>query len=125
MYRRQGGFTLIELVICVFILLIISVGIFAVAGNWIVNRPGQTEARAHEAATRFVASNKLDVSRLTCAYDNDNDGYGSCTLVTTEAPGKPSEKIFLQCPARFLNTLLGADSCKEVDTTVQLNNKRR
>jgi type II secretory pathway pseudopilin PulG len=125
MRRVQQGFTLIELLTVGFFVLVIVAMLFAFFGNWIVNRPGQTEARAYQAAQRFVATNKIEASRLTCAYDNDGDGYGSCTLVTTDAPGKPSEKIFLQCPARFLNTLMGADNCKEVDTTIQLSNKRR
>ena len=120
MRRDQKGFAAVEAIIAGIVCLVIVGVILAFFGNWIVNRPGQTEARAQTAAQRFVVANKIEVERLTCAYDNDGDGYGSCTLVS-----KAGEKIFLQCPARFLNTMMGADSCKEVDTTIQLSNKRR
>lgn len=113
MKQFQKGFTLIELmVVCVIALII-----FSVFSNGILNNRGSTESRAKENAQLFIKENNLEVTRLNCAGDSDNDGYGSCTVVV-----KDGEKIMLECPAGFFQTnLFGATGCKEVFMLQKLN----
>jgi hypothetical protein len=63
----------------------------------------------------FISNNHLQVKRKSCAGDSDGDGYGSCTVVTTEG-----EKIFLQCPSDFLGNLSGGTGCKETTGVVKV-----
>lgn len=117
------GFTMIEAMVALVFVFVIGAFIVAIFSNLFFNRPGQTEARATQAAQQYMDKTKIAVARLNCAHDSDGDGYGSCTVVTKASEGVPSEKIYLQCPARFVNTLMGATSCKEVEFTMQMNNK--
>lgn len=80
-----------------------------------------SEKRAKKNAVLFVTENKIDVKRLTCAGDTidpkykTRDGYGSCALATLQG-----EKIMLQCPADWIQTLMGAKGCKELFMTLNL-----
>ena len=123
MRKFPRGFILIEAMVVLAFSLVIGVLVVTIFSNLLFNRPGQTEARATQAAQQYMDKTKIAVARLNCAYDSDGDGYGSCTVVTKASEGVPSEKIYLQCPARFVNTLMGATSCKEVEFTMQMNNK--
>lgn len=77
----------------------------------LMNNRGATEARALEGAKSFINENQLAIERLTCTGDSDGDGYGSCTVVTSEG-----EKIHLSCVTGYLDThLWDAKGCKEVD----------
>lgn len=107
------GFTLVELIICIAIVSILAT---AALGPGCNNRKA-TEDRAYVAAEKFVAKNKMSVKRLTCAGDSDNDGYGSCTMVTSEG-----EKIMLKCPTDYFDVnLWGAEDCKEQFTNIQVS----
>jgi hypothetical protein len=80
-----------------------------------IDLPGKTEARATKNAKRWVAKSNLSAKRLSCAYDSDRDGYGSCTLVTTA-----NERIFLQCPSGWFINLTGATGCKEIESNLKI-----
>ena len=99
----------------------IVVSIFLVGSTIIfgafINNAAQTEKRAYEGANAFISSNEIDVKRMTCARDSDGDGYGACAIVTPTG-----EKIYLECPTDwFTVSVLGATSCKEVDTTLKFS----
>jgi len=110
---KQKGFTLFELLIVVVIISIIAsvtLGIF-------VNNRGATEKRAKELAINFLQENEIAYKRVSCAGDSDDDGYGSCTVVTEEG-----EKIYLQCPCDFVSVnFWGAKSCKEIETNIKIS----
>jgi hypothetical protein len=90
-------------------------------GNEIANTRVFSEKRAKKNADSFVKQNNIAVKRLTCAGDSVDpkykvrDGYGTCALVT-----ETEEKIMLQCPANFLENLLGAKNCKEYFITFNI-----
>jgi hypothetical protein len=116
---RFPRFGLIEVFIGLVIPGIFLVVILSIFGNLIFNRPGKTEERATVAAQHFVMVNKIETTRLSCAYDADNDGYGSCTAVTPAG-----EKLYLQCPASWGNTMMGATNCKEVTSNDKITFRR-
>lgn len=107
---------MIEALIVLAIVLILSM----VVGGAFLNTPGQTEERSLENAKAWVQSQNLTAKRLSCAHDSDGDGYASCTLVTQE-----DEKIYLQCPAGFMQEVMGAKSCKEIEMTIQSTRRSR
>ena len=109
---KKQGFTLIELMI----VLAIAGILFAVVAGAILNNPGKTEQRATENANRWAAAQHIEHKRLSCAHDSDGDGYGSCTIVTTDG-----EKIQLQCASGFVQDATGASGCKEIDGNVKVN----
>jgi hypothetical protein len=95
------------------ILLLLSIAV-SLTAIWL-SSAAKSELRAYAAADAFIADNHIGkLDRRTCAYDSDNDGYGTCTLVIDGEP------ILLQCPSGFLNTLpiIGASSCKEVPNQI-------
>lgn len=115
--KQPNRFTSIEVMVVVAILLIFASIILSVFGNFIVNNPAMTEARAYEHVNTYITKNGIEVKRLTCAHDNDGDGYGSCTILEPNG-----NKIFLDCPTDWLTTsILNATSCKELDTTIKFN----
>jgi len=103
---NEKGFTIVEV-----LLVAAVVGIFAsLIGGVGLNNRGATERRAMVAAKMFISQNGMKVKRITCAGDSGGDGYGTCSVLTSEG-----EKIFLQCPTGFFDTkLFGATQCKEV-----------
>lgn len=108
--KYQKGITGVELLSMLFIVCLASIAL----ASMFVNNMGATEKRTKEAALAFMSDNDLTKKRLTCSGDSDGDGYGSCTLVTTEG-----EKIQLQCVSGFMATKLwGATGCKEVDMRI-------
>jgi type II secretory pathway pseudopilin PulG len=115
MKKTQTGYALIEVFVAVVFVGIVGSLIFV----RFLNTPGQTEERATEHAQAWVKSQHITPKRMSCAHDSDGDGYGSCTVVTDT-----DEKNYLQCPAGYGNTLMGATSCKEVELTIQSNRKR-
>lgn len=104
------------------VITIVVVGLVIYGVNSSMNVRVLSEKRAEKNARLFVEKNKINVKRLTCAGDTVDpkykvrDGYGSCALVTKEG-----EKIMLQCPADFLENLMGAKSCKEYFLTLNLS----
>ena len=107
---KQTGFTLIELTIVIAILGVIGSIVYASFSD----TRGATQSRAEDNMNLFISNNHLQVKRKSCAGDSDGDGYGSCTIVTTEG-----EKIFLQCPSDYLGNLGGGTGCKETLGTVK------
>jgi prepilin-type N-terminal cleavage/methylation domain-containing protein len=101
--KKQKGFTLIELIVVIAIVMIAGVGI----ANYFLNSPVHTRGRATESMLQWVSENNIQTIRASCAPDSDTDGYASCTLVTDKG-----EKIFLQCTS---SAFMNADTCKEVD----------
>ena len=100
------GFTLIEL------LTVVAIGLMLVSivFNVYLNNRGATEDRAFSGANSFVEENGIQPIRISCAGDSDNDGYGTCTVVTAE-----KEKILLKCPTDYVDvSWFGASGCKEV-----------
>jgi hypothetical protein len=86
------------------------VAVILITLGMVKNNRGFTERRAYANADVFITSNKIDVKRVTCAGDSDNDGYGSCTVVAQD-----DSKIRLDCPTDFVNVyIFQARSCKEV-----------
>lgn len=104
--------------------LLASIAIVAFLGllvaSFIGNLPGATQERALGNARKWAGEAKVETSRLTCVHDSDGDGFSSCTAVTTAA-----EKIYLQCASGFFGALTGAVGCKEIETTLHLNQKIR
>lgn len=97
--------------------LVLTLGIV----NAVVNNAAQTEKRAYENAKTFISTNEIEMKRMTCARDSDGDGYGACAITTTS-----TEKIYLECPTDwFTVSVLGATSCKEVDTTLKFSSAPR
>lgn len=113
MKKENGFFTLIEILMVVFIALIVIGGI---TSSFINNR-GATEARAYAGLDNFIVANGITVKRKTCAGDSDGDGYGSCAIVTSEG-----ERMRISCPTNWgdLN-LWGATSCKEEFQDIMLS----
>lgn len=76
-----------------------------------VNNRGATEHRAYDGMKLFIARNNIaDIKRNTCAGDSDGDGYGTCTIVTSQ-----SETITIQCPTDWMDLhVFGVSSCKEI-----------
>jgi len=104
--KNEKGFTLGDVMIIAAIIGIVV----SIAAESFVNNRGVTEKRAFARAKKFLNRNNIEAKRLTCAGDSDNDGYGTCNIVT-----KDGEKIILNCPTDFLDTkLFGASECKEV-----------
>ena len=103
------------------VVIILSIGLLLYVTNEVANTRIFSEKRAKKNASLFVKEHNIKVKRLTCAGDTVDpkykvrDGYGSCALVTEE-----NEKIMLQCPADFLENLVGAKSCKEYFITLNL-----
>lgn len=100
----------------------ISIGIGLVyAGNEFANLRIFSERRATKNAKLFAKKNNIIVKRLTCAGDSIDpkykvrDGYGTCALVTNTG-----EKIMLQCPADFLDNIMGSKNCKEQFITLNI-----
>ena len=106
MKQSNKGYTLVELLIVV-----LTVGtIAAVIFGAIANNRGWTEDRAKENAVLFINDNHIAPSRLSCAGDSDQDGYGSCSIVTLAG-----ENIQVQCPTDFISVrIFGATGCKEI-----------
>ena len=118
--KKTQGFTIIELIIaCAVISIFLAIFGSAIAG-FIFNNAGKTEDSAYAAAEKFITTNNLDVKRKTCAHDSDGDGQATCTIALNDG-----EKIFLSCPVGIFNTFMGAESCKEIDTLLQMGIKRR
>ena len=109
---KKNGFTVIELMIVV---AIFGIFIAVIAGNFL-NNPGQTEARATENAHRWATNQGVELKRLSCSHDSDQDGYGSCTIVAEDG-----ERIQLQCASGFVQEATGASGCKEIDGNVKVN----
>lgn len=106
MLKNQKGLALVEVLILCAIALLVGL---IIAGS-IVNNRGATEKRGLANAQIFIGANDIKVKRITCAGDGDNDGYGTCNLVTMEG-----EKIMLNCPTNYVDVVwYGATSCKEV-----------
>lgn len=116
MKMKNSGFTLVELMI-----VLAAVGIVTVlVSNIFLNNKGDTQRRAYAALDTYLAANEITVDRKTCSGDSDYDGYGSCTVVTTEG-----EKIQLQCESGWFNTeVTGATGCKESDFRVDADTHR-
>lgn len=110
--KKENGYTAIEVIISVFILLVVCLAILAPIQKFTVNSLSATESRAYEGLQRFIDKNDIsNIKRKTCAGDSDDDGYGSCSVTLTDG-----EKIYLLCPTDFIqNKLIGAESCKEVE----------
>lgn len=103
---NKNGFTLIEVMIVLVIISILAV----ILAQRLLNNRGATEKRALAAAEKFAQTNRIDIERISCAGDSDNDGYGSCVIVTSKG-----EKIMLNCPCSYMDTKFwGAEECKEV-----------
>lgn len=84
----------------------------------LANNRALTEDRALAGAKEFVRINNIQSKRISCAGDSDDDGYGSCTVVSG------SEKIKLQCPVDAINFhIFGAKGCKEIDAQVKFLTK--
>lgn len=116
MKSRSKGYTLVEMGIALTVIAVIAFLIFfGLASKLFLNRPGQTEERAYIALANWQAKNDLAFTRKTCAPDTDRDGYGSCTVVTTEG-----EKIYLECSSTWWMHVTGSTGCKEVETTVKM-----
>lgn len=112
---KKNGFGLIE---NLGLIAVLAGAAFILALVFLNNR-GYTEERAYQFAKSFVEQNQLDVARMTCAGDSNNDGYGSCAVTL-----KNDERIMLQCPTDFFAVrVFGASSCKEVfnDTQFRMN----
>lgn len=104
--KNRNGFTLVEVMIVIAILSILATVVF----DAILNNRGATERRAFESANIFLAENNITTERMTCAGDSDNDGYGTCNIVTDSG-----EKILLNCPTNYFDiNWWGANNCKEV-----------
>lgn len=113
MKKEKGFFTLIEILVIVFIALIAIGGI----SSAFINNRGATEARAYAALDNFVAMNNITVKRKTCAGDSDGDGYGSCAIVTSDG-----ERMRISCPTNWSDiNLWGATSCKEEFQDIMLS----
>lgn len=111
---KTQGYTAIESIIVLAIVIVISAVI--VFPYILVNNRGATETRAEEGAKKFIEKNKLEVSRLSCAGDSDNDGYGTCTLTL-----KNKERLRIACPTDWMDTRVwGASNCKEVFTDLNI-----
>lgn len=110
--KKQSGFTLIELIIFVVMVVFIGGGVIY---NMIANNRGATEKRATELMENYIETHQIsNVTRKSCAGDSSaakkgGDGYASCIIVTAD------EKIALKCPSNFMDVnLFGATTCKEV-----------
>lgn len=116
MKSKNRGFTLVEAGIAVIVIATV-VGLvgFGLFSKLFLNRPGQTEERAYVALANWQAKNELTFTRKTCAPDTDRDGYGSCTVVTSEG-----EKIYLECSSTWWMHVTGSTGCKEVETTIKM-----
>jgi len=117
-YRNGGyemnekGFTVIEAIIVFAILLILG----TTFGSALLNNRGATERRATELATKFLSQNNIKVKRIICAGDSDANGYGTCSVLTTD-----NEKMFLQCPTEYFDVnFFGVSQCKEVFYTMNI-----
>lgn len=106
---RNKGFTIIEIIVVVAIVGILASFILPV----IVGK--NSENYATENMQKFIDANHIEVRRKSCAADRDYDGYGSCTVVTTDG-----EKIFLQCPSNTLS-ISGANNCKEISGNIKVD----
>ena len=114
---KQKGYTLIELVTTIIIIIVIALSLFSL----VLNNRGVTEQRAYSGAKQFINNNSIAAKRLTCAGDSDGDGYGTCVIVTTD-----NERIRLSCPTGWLSTkVFGASSCKEEIQILDLNGSLR
>ena len=91
--------------------IIAIIGIFsAIVTNAFLNNRGATERRAYRGAKNFISMNNIKPKRLSCAGDSDNDGYGTCTVMTDD-----NQRIMLRCPTGYFDVnFFGASSCKEV-----------
>ena len=105
---KMGKFEMFVIAVIVAIFGIIVAGS---AYNPVMNSPGATERRVTDNAKVWAKESNVKYSRLSCAYDSDNDGYGSCSLAK-----KSSEKITLQCPTGWWTNYTGARQCKELDS---------
>jgi hypothetical protein len=106
MKNRMKGITFVEATIILVIVSLVSV----IAAGAILNNRGATERRAYENSNIFIKDNGISVKRKTCAGDSNNDGYGTCNILTEDG-----EKIILQCPTSYFSiNWFGAKSCKEV-----------
>ena len=108
--RRGNSNTLIEFLIkAIFAVVLLVIIVGSIIGTF-MNNMSATEARAEKNAMIFVEKNQINVKRMTCAGDSDNDGYGSCAITTAE-----NERINLRCPSDFVSVaIFGAKGCKEV-----------
>lgn len=103
---KNKGFTIIEIAMVLAIIAII-VGL-------LINNRGVTEDRAEENLELFISKNNIDVKRSSCAGDSNDDGYGSCSIVTMDG-----EKIFLECPSSLSSDAFGASNCKEIPAYIR------
>lgn len=108
---KCNGYTMTELTVMLSAVSLLGF----MATSLVLDNPGATEKRAAESARLWLTEQRVDLKRLSCAYDSDGDGYGSCTVVTQN-----DERIFLQCPASWFNNAMGAHTCKEVGENIKL-----
>lgn len=114
MRKISRGFTLIELLVVVSMLATIGL----MASSFLLNTPGATLGRAEAQMRIWLGENNMTPKRASCSHDSDGDGYASCVVVTTT-----EEKVFLQCVSGWVDTMLGARGCKEVETTMKINRR--
>lgn len=99
-----------EKVIGAFIGLIVIGIVTTMFAGGVLNNRKFSENRAYKTANKFLKENNIKTKRITCAGDSNQDGYGTCNVVTTTG-----EKITLNCPTDFGDVVLwGATGCKEV-----------
>ena len=104
--KKESGFTFVAVMSGIAIIGIVMIAVFAD----LLNNRGATERRALDGANKFLIENSIKAKRVTCAGDSDNDGYGTCNIVT-----ESGEKIILSCPTNYVDVnWFGATGCKEV-----------
>jgi len=99
--KRQSGFNQTEfgmmLGVGAFVTLIVAMAV----GSSPTKQDQQSIA--DDNLNRYVADNRLQITRKSCASDSDGDGYGSCSIALSTG-----ERVWLQCPVK------AGLNCKEV-----------
>lgn len=91
-------------------MIFVFIGIVIIGFTLFVNNRGATEKRAYEAVEIFIQENDLQVQRVACAGDSDNDGNATCVIQL-----KDGKKMRLECPVNWSDRhIWGATQCKEL-----------
>ena len=64
----------------------------------------------------YVMRHDIKVKYVDCAGDSNGDGYGTCTIKTTD-----DKRIMLRCPTDYFDVeVWGAKACKEIYAPVDM-----
>jgi len=85
----KKGFTLVELLITVAVVVIIALGVVVAVGGLSCSRGEDVKKQAEEGAWAWAESMKLKPEAVSCVpQDSDGDGYIACSISVKKKDGE-------------------------------------